>query len=309
MIFAFAATALFAVSVIAASRSVRLLGSNAANFWRLLVAAVLLGIWAHLFGCGFGGGAFGWFFISGVIGFGVGDLALFQALPRLGPRLSSLMINCLAAPFGAITEFLWLDTRLSSLQLLGSVVILIGVGLALAPDTKDGAPANEDDGSRSRLAGILYGVLAGFGQGLGAVISRRAFALAAAAGGNVDGGTAAYQRILGGVSVAFLFYGISSARRLLRTGSKPGSPHGGAPARRAALWVTLNALAGPAIGVAFYQLALKSTPSGLVLPITATTPLLVVPWTYWMDGDRPSPRSMIGAILAVAGVVVLVLAR
>ena len=306
MIYAFVATALFAVSVIAASRSVRLLGSNAANFWRLLVAAVLLGIWAHLFGGGFGGGAFGWFFISGIIGFGVGDLALFQALPRLGPRLSSLMINCLAAPFGAITEFFWLDTRLSSWQLLGSVVILAGVGLALAPDTKEAGSAGL---AHSRLGGILYGVLAGFGQGLGAVISRRAFALAAASGGDVDGGTAAYQRILGGVSVAFLFYGISFAHRMLRSQGAREPVRGEAPMRRAVFWVMINALAGPAIGVAFYQLALKSTPSGLVLPITATTPLLVVPWTYWLDGDRPSARSMIGAVLAVAGVVVLVLAR
>ena len=37
---AFIATLLFALSVLAASRSVRLLGGNSANFWRLVVAAL-----------------------------------------------------------------------------------------------------------------------------------------------------------------------------------------------------------------------------------------------------------------------------
>ena len=45
----------------------------------------------------------------------------------------------------------------------------------------------------------------GFGQGYGAVLSRKAYAVAAAAGNRVDGGTAAYQRILGGlVNYGFL---------------------------------------------------------------------------------------------------------
>lgn len=192
---AFIATFLFALSVIAASRSVRLLGGNAANFWRLVVAAVVLGLWAHTLGQGLGGAAFGWFFVSGVIGFGIGDFALFQCIPRLGARLSSLMINCLSAPFGALIEWLWLDTRLSGPQLLCGVVILAGVGLSLAPERHLPIPL------RRRLIGIAFGLVAGFGQGYGAVLTRKAYEVAAAAGQNVDGITAAYERILGGLAL------------------------------------------------------------------------------------------------------------
>jgi len=85
MIPALVATILFAASVIAASRSSRLLGTQAANFWRILVAVFLLGAWGHTAGLGLGGGALGLFFLSGVIGFGLGDFGLFEALPRLGP--------------------------------------------------------------------------------------------------------------------------------------------------------------------------------------------------------------------------------
>lgn len=300
---ALVAALLFAGSVVAASRSARLLGSQAANFWRILLAAVFLGVWAHSVGQGWCGGAFGWFFLSGVIGFGLGDYALFEALPRLGPRLSSLMINCLAAPFAALIEWLWLDTRLSAAQIFWGLLILAGVGLSLAPEDGVSGPP------RRRGAGIFFGVVAGFGQGFGAVITRKAFALAAAAGEPVDGGTAAYQRILGGLAFVTLPYVWGVLRRRWRREGEVPQRLARGERRRARLWVLANALAGPSVGVGFYQWALKTTPSGLVLPITAMTPLLVVPYTWLFEGDRPGWRSLAGGVAAVAGVVGLALAR
>jgi len=299
MIPAFLATALFAVSILAAGRSARMLGSHTANFGRVVVAVVLLAIWAHTVGQGFGGGAFALFFLSGCIGFGLGDVALFQALPRLGPRLSSLMINCLAAPFGAAIEWGWLGTPLSATQCVGSLVILTGVALTLAPKHHQPIPR------RLWQAGIVFGVLAGLGQALGAVISRKAYAVSAAAGGSMDGGTAAFQRILGGlVIVAIPFLYQLYARRTRRL-DPVGAPMSTATRRSAWTWVLLNGLTGPTIGVAFYQWGLKLAPSGVVLSITATTPLLVIPFTRWLEGDRPGPRSLVGCVLAVLGVIVL----
>lgn len=297
------AAVLFAGSVIAASRSARLLGSQAANFWRILLATFLLGAWAHTLGRGWGGGAFGLFFLSGVIGFGLGDYALFEALPRLGPRLSSLMINCLAAPFAAGIEWLWLDTRLSAAQMLWGVMILAGVGLSLVPERGLSIPRSQ------RLAGIVFGVFSGLGQGLGAVLTRKAFALAAAAGEQVDGGTAAYQRILGGLAFVTLPYVWGLLRRRWRQTGEAGPRLASRERRRAATWVLANTLAGPSIGVGFYQWALKTTPSGIVLPITAMTPLLVIPYTYVFEGDRPGWRSLAGGVMAVLGVIGLALHR
>jgi drug/metabolite transporter (DMT)-like permease len=294
---AFLATFLFALSVIAASRSARRLGSNAANFWRIAVATVLLGAWAHLRGRGLGGGGLGWFFFSGVIGFGLGDYGLFQALPRLGPRLSSLMINCLSAPIGAVIEWLWLDTRLSLAQVMCGLVVLAGVGLSLAPERRE--PLER----RAWLVGLFFGLIAGFGQGYGAVLTRKAYALAAAAGESVDGGTAAYQRILGGLAFVALPYGWWLLRRRLREERAPVLPPTASERRRVCGWVLANALAGPSVGVGFYQLALKTTPSGVVLPITALAPLVVIPLAYLFDGDRPGGRSIVGGIVAVGGVI------
>ncbi len=51
-------------------------------------------------GQGLRGASLGWFLVSGVVGYGFGDLALFQALPRIGPRFTMLLIHCFAVPLG-----------------------------------------------------------------------------------------------------------------------------------------------------------------------------------------------------------------
>jgi drug/metabolite transporter (DMT)-like permease len=70
-------------------------------------------------------------------------------------------------------------------------------------------------------------------------------------------------------------------------------------------WIVLNGLAGPTLGVACFQLALQSTKSGVVLPIVALTPLVVVPFARYLEGEKPTVRSLIGGLIAVAGVVML----
>ena len=58
-----------------------------------------------------------------------------------------------------------------------------------------------------------------------------------------------------------------------------------------------------------YQWALATTPSGIVLPISTTTPLAVIPLAYKLEGDRPRVSSLVGGVIAVAGVVALTVVR
>ena len=78
---------------------------------------------------------------------------------------------------------------------------------------------------------------------------------------------------------------------------------------RAWPWLIGNALAGPSFGVACYQWALMTTPTNIVLPIVATTPLLVIPLAHFLEGERITRRAVVGGIIAVAGVVGLTLAK
>ena len=306
MLAAFLTTVLFSLSAVCGNRTAKLLGGTEANFWRLCFATSLLAIYAHLFGSGLAGSALPVLFISGCIGFGIGDMALFQALPRLGSRLSVMLTLCLSSPIAALMEWGWLGTGLSWAEILCGVVILGGVALALAP------AQNLQQPRREVMWGLSFGLVAAVCQALGAVLSRKAFAMAGVAGEEIDGITAAYQRILGGVavgSVFLLFVKRDSILNAFLGGAGTDADAPGQPEvnrwRRAWPWVLLNGLAGPALGVSCYQWALKTTPTGIVLPIVAITPLIIIPFSYHIEGERPTVRSLAGGAVAVVGAAAL----
>ena len=300
MLASFLTTIFFSLSVIFAARSARMLGGPRANLARICLATVLLAGWAHAFGAGLHGASLPWFFLSGVIGFGLGDMALFGALPRIGPRLAILLTQCLAAPIAAVTEWAWLGTTLRPIDLGCAALILAGVAVALAPDR--GLAVDR----RTFWIGALFGVGSAMGQAGGAVVSRKAYEVAALTHLSIDGGTAAYQRILGGVlltALAFFF------TRKMRAEAEAARPAGSW--RRAWPLVLANALAGPSIGVGCYQWALATTRggSGIVLPIIATSPLVTIVLSFYLDGLRPTRRAVLGGLIAVGGAVALKLVQ
>ncbi len=303
MLASFLSAFFFALNATCASHSVRTLGTLRANLGRLAVALLVLGLFAHTLGHGFASASLGWFLLSGIIGMGLGDLGVYSALPLLGSRLTVLMTQCLAAPLAALGEWWWLGTRLTALQITWGLVILAGIAVAMMP-SKASPPR-----VRVRPIGVVFGLLAAAGQGFGALVSRKGVNVALAAGesvGNVTFGlNAAYHRILAGtVFTALWFLTLHLLRRLPPS---PEMPPGKRSASRG--WMLANGLAGPVAGVGCYQWALATTPSGLVLPIVATTPLLAIPIAYWLEGDRPSRRSILGGVIAVAGCIALTLSR
>ncbi|MSU52297.1 MAG: DMT family transporter [Opitutaceae bacterium] len=300
MVAAFLTTLFFSLSTIFANRSLRAVGATRANLGRLLFAALVLGAYAHLFGGGLGGAGRDWLLLSGVIGMGLGDLAVFAALPLLGSRLTVLMTQCLAAPLAIVAEWLWLGTVLTGTQLLWGFVILGGVLIALLPSRSSPPKVT------IRPIGFLFGFLAACGQGFGAVVSRKGNALAALAGEPIDGLTAAYQRILGGLAITLIWL---AARDLLSAKPSAPAPPEAPPPWRAYLWIPANAGCGAIIGVSCYQWSLATTPSGIVLPIVACTPLVIIPLSYWLENERPTRRSLLGGLIAVAGCIALALAR
>lgn len=294
-------TLLFSLSALSGRRLASHLPGSLANLVRLALAAAVVGSFAHLYGFGVGGPAFSLLFVSGCIGFGIGDLALFQAYPRIGTRRTMVLVQCLAAPIAALTEWVWLGTIPSAAQALFGAVILLGVGVALMPGRDEAGP------SHGLLVGSLFGVLAALCQAWGAVLSRKAYAVAAAQDfviGGVSGGVnAAYQRLLGGllVSAVFVLY--------LKLAHRPGPDARPANWRRAWPLVIANGLCGPAFGVTCYQWALSAAPTSIVLPIVATTPLVVMPFAHFLEGDHITLRTLLGGALAVGGVVGLTLVR
>ena len=81
MLASFLAATFFALNATCASHSVRASGSARANLGRLIVAAAVLGLFAHTLGHGFTSASVGWFFLSGLIGMGLTDTRIFSTVP------------------------------------------------------------------------------------------------------------------------------------------------------------------------------------------------------------------------------------
>ncbi len=305
MLPAFLTTVLFSISALCGHRSAKLIGGTEANFWRLAFATLFLAIWSYGFGVGLEGAAFPLFFVSGVIGIGFGDVALFQALPRLGSRLSLLLIQCLTAPFGALIEWLWLRTKLTPIQIGSGFTILAGVAIALTPS--EHLKVNR----RVLVLGTVFSILAALGGAGGAVLSRKAYEVARAHAERIDGANAAFQRIIGGLLVAAVFLVVVKRQQLLAF-TNARTPEGTDVAsnkwRRVFPWVLANGLAGQTLGVSCMQRAFETTPTGIVLPIIAMTPIVVIPFAWAFEGEAPTRRSLMGALIAVGGVTALTLA-
>jgi drug/metabolite transporter (DMT)-like permease len=300
MLAAFCCTLLFACSAITGRRLSHLVPGTQANLTRLLIAATLLGLWSHFFGSGLHGPAFPFLFASGCVGFGVGDLALFQTYPRLGTRRAMVMVQCLAAPFAALAEWVWLNHSPTLPQAGFGLLVLTGVGLALMP------AKNEPQPGTGLAAGFFFGTISALCQGGGAVLSRKGYAVAAAAGaplhGLRDGINAAYQRMVGGILISAAFFLYLKLAHRPQTASKSNWAAGWP-------WAAANGMLGPAFGVTCFQWALMSSPTNLVLPIVATTPLVVLPLAHFIEGDRITRRAILGGLIAVGGVIGLTLSK
>jgi drug/metabolite transporter (DMT)-like permease len=292
-------TVLFSVSALCGHRTATRLGGVEANFWRIVGALVFLAIWANLFGRGTVGAAF-WIFVwSGLAGIGLGDTAYFQALPRLGSRRTVLLTQCLTAPAAIVIEWLWLGTKLDLPEILCIAVILVGVAVALAPgDHLKIEP-------RRLWFGVLATAIAALGGALGAVLSRKAYAVAHAAGEHPDPGTTGYQRVLGGAVALGVIFIIVKWRHRRRHGDDAQMKDSFSAREKWQLWpwVLTNSLAGQTVGVSCMQWALENTSAGIVTAIIAMTPIVMLPLARIFEGERISGREMAGGLLAVAGAI------
>ena len=305
MLAALLTTLLFATSAVCGYRTAKQVGGVEANFWRITLATIFLTIWTFTFGAGFAG-APAWFMLSGLFGIGLGDSAYFQALPRLGSRRTVLITQCLTAPFAALIEWLWLGTKLNRAEIFCVAIILMGVAIALAPGDHLKISA------RNWKIGLTASIFAALGGALGAVVIRKGYAAIHEAGLHVDAGTTGYQRVLGGILIPTI------ALIIFKWRSAPA--HGGWFEQKTLTvtrekwvriwpWVLANALAGQTLGVTCMQWALQTTPAAVVAAIIATTPLVLLPMTRIVEGEKIGVRSLVGALVAVGGVIGLTFFR
>ncbi len=268
------------------AEAARRVGALRVNLLRLPVAAFLLSLVlafrASPF-AGLDGPRLSYLAASGVVGLVAGDLAFFEALRRLGPRLSALVMA--SAPIFAFLAGVPLLGEVPSPRAgFGAVLTLAGIAWVVS-ERRSETPASE----RSP-AGVGFGVLGAVCQGVGLALAKLGMAEA------VDPLAATWIRI--SVATAGIWLLAACGGRLVGIGLVPGL-------RSAGRFVLAGAFFGPFLGVWLSLVAVRHTAVGVAATIMATTPVLLIPLVAVTEHYRPSVRALLGTVAAVVGVALL----
>jgi drug/metabolite transporter (DMT)-like permease len=296
------------------------IGALRLNFLRLAVAFVFLGA----YGLAARGRAvpfdapleaWAWLGVSGLVGFVLGDLCLFQAFIDIGSRLS-MLVYATAPVFTAILGFLAFGERLSPLGAGGMCLTLAGIAFVVL-----GRGSGGEGRPVHRARGLVLALAATLGQAGGLVLGKlgagstappSADALGAAnAAPNASLGltphAASAMDPFAGTQVRVIAGMLGFAVVLAATRSWRGV---GAALkdRRAVASLTLGAFLGPFLGVSLSLLAVQSGNTGIASAIMSITPVLIIAPSAIVFKERITLREIIGSIAAVAGVFALFLA-
>jgi drug/metabolite transporter (DMT)-like permease len=278
-----------ALSNIIATPATRHFGPFAFNRWRLLTALSILLIVATL-RSGFAHPLAEHFMalgLSALVGIVIGDTAIYAAMARIGPRRTALLYATYA-PISAVLAACALDERLERMTIAGIILVVAGVCLAIYyRDRPDVAKLEEVRGSYA--AGIGFGLLGAFGAAGATLIMRPVMAAGA------DASAAACIRIALALPA---LYGLALV------------PDFRAPRSATLPMLAIAALAGAlgmGGGMTLLLFALSNGAVGTTTALASTTPIMLLPLLWIASGVRPDWRAWIGAILAVAGVICIVL--
>jgi drug/metabolite transporter (DMT)-like permease len=66
--------------------------------------------------------------------------------------------------------------------------------------------------------------------------------------------------------------------------------------------LSVGAFFGPFLGISFSLIAVKYTNPGIVQTIAGLTPVLIIPFAYFIQKEKVGIRDILGAVIAVSGV-------
>lgn len=263
------------------------IGSLAVNVLRMAIAFGLFVAWGLIFRgeaipLSAGRPAWVWLSLSGLAGFFVGDLCLFRALVLLGPRLAMLVMS-VCPPLTALIGWIALGERLTALNLVGMAVTLAGVGWVVLGSREPQGSASH----RFTWKGGALAVLGAAGQAAGMVLAKPGLE---AAGSPFAATTI---RLIAGLAAFLVFAALAGYLPRVVAGLRD---------RRAMAHLTVGAVFGPFLGVTLAMFALERIPAGLAQTFASLSPVMIIPFSAAIYREHISARSVVGALLACAGV-------
>jgi len=290
-------TAVFwTITALAFESASKKVGSLAVNLIRLCLAFLFLSVFGFFTGGSFlplGATSHQWIWlsVSGLVGFVLGDLFLFQAYVVVGARIS-MLIMALAPPIAALTGWLLMDETMSAKNLAGMVLTFVGISMAIlarkAIDPEDFLikPKRGKLGFKYPINGLLLAFGGAAGQGIGLVLSKYGM-------GQYDPFAATQIRVITGVVGFILIIVAFRASGKVLIALKNSS---------AMKRLSLGAFFGPFLGVSFSLIAVQYTSSGIASTIMSIVPVLIIVPSVFIMKEKITWQEIAGAFIAVAGV-------
>jgi drug/metabolite transporter (DMT)-like permease len=291
-IYAFGAAICWTLAGLFGHAPARALGSLHFNRLRMLASTAIMAALLVLTGRAFTfDPVFIWpLVLSSVIGIVLGDFFLFLTMRRLGPRRTNILFAS-NAPMTALLGWLLLGEVLALYDGIAVLFAFIGICLAIIYGKRRDLMHVWEEVTPPLSLGILFGLLAALGQAISAIIMRPVMS------DGLDPVMASLIRVMIAALFFWASYPFDKAQH-----KKPILPDA-----KMLVHVFFNGLFGLGVGMALFLKALESGHVGIVAILTATTPVLILPFVWARTRVMPAWGAWVGAFMVVVCASLLVL--
>lgn len=226
-----------------------------------------------------------WLSLSGVVGFVIGDVFLFEAYVRIGTRITLLLMSLSPVLTGVLSYFIFGEV-LEPLAVVGIALTLAGIAVVIMTR---GEKRNLK--LRVNSYGVFCGLMGAVGQSVGLILSKRGM-------GDYDAFAATQVRIIASIAGFSLFFLIGNHWQKLRVLLSDG---------QSTRMTAAGALFGPVLGVGFSLLAIQNAPAAIAAAIMSIMPVLIIPVNWLAFREKIKWFEVLGALVTVVGVILLYL--
>ena len=262
----------------------------------ILLAGLLWIVIGHPYPAFADGKTWLWMGLSALVGYVFGDFCLFNSYIVIGARFGQLFMT-LAPPFAAIAGWALLGETLSWKSWFAMAVTLTGIAISILNRGRDGHSL----ALKLPVKGVLLGIGAGLGQGVGLVLSKidmqhYAAGLPADAPAAFSWAMPFASTMIRSLTGMVGFFVLMALMRKL-------------PELRAALhnregmkYTGLTTLFGPFIGVSLSLMAVQYARAGIASTLMALTPVLILFPYALIYKQKITPKEILGVIVSMTGV-------
>lgn len=279
------------ITAVAFEAAGKKVGSLCVNLIRLFIAFILISIFNFFtrgifFPTDASGFTWIWLLISGLIGFVIGDLFLFQAYVEIGSRVSQLIMS-IVPPITAVTGYILMNEKITLLGFIGMLTTIAGIALVILTKDSDDKKVTFSH----PIKGLLYAFMGALGQAFGLVFGK--FGM-----GSYNPFAATQIRII----AAILGFCI-----VITATKNWNNIYSALKDKNAMKCMSIGSFFGPFLGVSLSLLAVQHAPTAIVSTITSITPILIIPAAIIIFKEKIASKEILGSIIALIGVTLLFL--